>query len=194
MGGKALKGIIIGYLIFLGAMAGIGYWAYTSFHHVDHYQEPLRNEIERGIEVKQLENKFVVTERVFLGGAGAGGLGAPQVFAQSAQQFSDLVPSKETVYVAVAWGEDKYGDTTNKILKKTYWAFIENRAGLLVYDDYYSHDGFTVVCHDDQYVFYEKDNGGDLLFVILLPSTLLATLGLFVVLGCAEYYDQHHKK
>lgn len=93
----------------------------------------IRNEIERAFEVKGLENKFVYVERGVFSGAGAGGLGAPQIFTKSAKQFSELVPIGEPVYVAL-----KYKNCC--VLKKVYWAFIENRAGLIIYEDVYSYD------------------------------------------------------
>lgn len=105
---------------------------------------PINTHIEKEIQVRQMENKFIFIQRVGFGGAGAGGLGAPQIFTQNITQFSELVPLNESVYVSFeAKPEDIPWDSKAFVLKKTYWAFIENRAGLIIYEDnhQYSEDG-----------------------------------------------------
>lgn len=92
---------------------------------------PMLNTIERGIEVTGFENKFIHIEAVGWGGAGAGGLGAPQIFAESAAQFTSLVPPGEPIYTY--WEKE----STSQVNKK-YMAFIENRAGVILWDDVYN--------------------------------------------------------
>lgn len=88
-----------------------------------------RNEIENAIAVKGLENKFVTRVRF----GGAGGLGAPAIYCYSADQFIDLVPPNEPIYITAEIC-DTYHDET---FKRVYWAFLENRAGIIVYEDVY---------------------------------------------------------
>ena len=92
---------------------------------------PILNTIERGIEVMGFENKFIHIESVGFGGAGAGGLGAPQIFTKSAAQFTSLVPPGEPIYT--------YWETESRSqVNKKYMAFIENRAGIILWDDVYN--------------------------------------------------------
>lgn len=91
---------------------------------------PRLNEIENVIAVREGENKFTEFRRIAFGGAGAGGLGAPQIYAQTADQFADLVPQGEPIYT---WWED----LNTGWPKQVYWAFIENRAGLLIWETEY---------------------------------------------------------
>lgn len=90
-------------------------------------------EIERAVEVLEGENKFIEFRRIGFGGAGAGGIGAPQIRAASAAQFAELVPVGETVYTW--WETPRF---TRNGLKQVYWAFIENRAGLLIWETIYN--------------------------------------------------------
>lgn len=99
---------------------------------------PVQKSIERGIEVNGLENKFVyITGVGFFGGAGAGGIGAPVIYVDSSQQFINLIPENEPIYVS--FGYDTYSDGTIKTWRCgfTYWAFLENRAGLIQYQEMY---------------------------------------------------------
>ncbi len=77
------------------------------------------------------ENKFIHITGVGFGGAGAGGLGAPQIMVGSASQFLSMVPKGETVYASVERGWVGGGVKASCTIR--YWAFIENRAGLLEY-------------------------------------------------------------
>lgn len=103
---------------------------------------PIRNEIENAIEVRGLENKFFYMKHMGLfGGAGAGGMGAPQVTCFSVEQFVELVPPNEPVYVALQYGKTENGYDDKTTLTKVYWAFIENRTGIMVYEDVYQYKG-----------------------------------------------------
>jgi hypothetical protein len=94
------------------------------------------NAIDRAIEVGALENKFVVMRRMGFGGGGAGGMGAPQVTAVSSEQFVEMVADGETIYSSVESGLYSSGRPNRKAIR-TYWAFIENRAGLLIWNEVY---------------------------------------------------------
>ena len=87
--------------------------------------------IEQALVVKSMENKFIHIEGVGFGGAGAGGIGIPQIIVNSKHQFRIMVPKGETVYASVERGWVGGGAKANCTVK--YWAFIENRAGLLEY-------------------------------------------------------------
>lgn len=118
---------------------------------------PIKSEIEKAIEVKSLENKFIYIQRFTFGAVGAGGLGAPMVGCFSAKQFISLVPPTEPIYVSLdPLASDN--DLLVASVKKTYWAFIENRAGLFVYEDVYSREGYGVKKHDAENVVFYKDN------------------------------------
>lgn len=97
-------------------------------------------EIENAVEVAGAENKFLIIQYggFLRGGAGAGGMGAPQVFASSVTQFAELVPEGEPIYT---WFE-----ATDYGAKQVYWAFIENRAGLLVWESNYSPSRYRGYC------------------------------------------------
>ncbi len=88
--------------------------------------------VQDAVEVAGLENKFVVILGMSFGGAGAGGQGAPVVAVFSIDQFIELVPPGERIYVAIRRRAfDRYVST--RIVEREYWAFIENRAGLVSY-------------------------------------------------------------
>lgn len=87
--------------------------------------------IKQALVVDSMENKFIHIEGVGLGAAGAGGLGAPQIMVGSASQFLSMVSKGETVYASVERGWVGGGVRASCTIK--YWAFIENRAGLLEY-------------------------------------------------------------
>lgn len=107
---------------------------------------PIRDNLENEILVGGLENKFIHVERVHWGGAGAGGLGAPQIRCSSIDNFIELVPKNETVYTsfetrdtrAIFWKGNKRTQANHK-LTKIYWAFIENRAGMIFFEDNYQY-------------------------------------------------------
>lgn len=107
-------------------------------------QVAIEKKIEREIKVKKMENKFIETGLF----SAAGGLGAPQIFCKTAKQFVDLVPENEPVYTAFEEGWRQ--------LKKIYWAFIENRAGLMIYEDIYRHKNFRVERYTPEMVYFCK--------------------------------------
>ncbi|HXK32099.1 MAG: hypothetical protein A2Z68_02260 [Candidatus Nealsonbacteria bacterium RBG_13_38_11] len=126
---------------------------------------PVRNEIERAIAVERLDNivSFKEMKRVMFGGAGAGGLGAgtSQVVTESTEQFLAFIPGNEPVYVAFQKPINAEGDVDQCTIKKVYWAFIENRSGVWVYEDVYNYQEgsltFKVKEYDDQKVVFVYD-------------------------------------
>lgn len=116
----------------------------------------IRNQIEESVEVQGLENKFSIIRMSFYSGAGAGGLGAPQIFTKSIEQFVKLIPSGERIYVSLEYGKTDNGYEDRTILKKIYWAFIENRAGLIIYEDLYERPGWRVKGYDNISVTFHR--------------------------------------
>jgi hypothetical protein len=96
---------------------------------------PVDDPIEGAIEVRQLENKFIYMKKMSFGGAGAGGMGAPVVHVALAEQFVDLVPVNEPIYVESGRPRDEEGWELPNRCVFTYWAFIENRAGLVQFEN-----------------------------------------------------------
>ncbi len=108
------------------------------------------NAIDQALEVGALENKFLVMQSMGFGGAGAGGMGAPQVTAVSSEQFVEMVASGETIYSSVESGLYRNGRPNRKVIR-TYWAFIENRAGLLIWSEVYQvGHPYPVSCYLDR--------------------------------------------
>ena len=93
---------------------------------------PVNRQVESAAEVGGLENKFVKTVKVGFGGGAAGGLGAPIIHASSAEQFMELVHPEEPVYTAFSKSANWYS------CQYTYWAFLENRAGLVQFVESYA--------------------------------------------------------
>lgn len=87
------------------------------------------------IEVAQLENKFIEVKAVGFGGGAAGGQGAPEIVANSALQFTELVAAEEPIYIVVEYFKDFRANSRQEGILVTYWAFIENRAGVVVFEE-----------------------------------------------------------
>ena len=162
--------VLVIWLAFAGIMCGI----YFGGYHEERAQVPVKTEIEQAIGVGGLENKFVFARSVFFGGAGGGGLGAPMVICSSAEQFVGLVPKDEPIYVAFEFPvvEEEEGITTNSYIKKVYWAFIENRAGLMVYEDVYSYDGYWVEKYTPEMVYFYYNNLEVIMAILVLVGIL----------------------
>lgn len=148
-------------LILLGSIPGAVFGAKACFSKSEYGIEEITisigNKIERAIEVKGLENKFFYMKSMgIFSAAGAGGLGAPQIFAYSAEQFVELIPEDEPVYVALQYGTNSNGYDDKSVLKKVYWAFIENRAGLMVYEDVYEHQGWRIKDYNQEIVTFSR--------------------------------------
>jgi len=157
----------------------------------------IRKEVEKRLETtetKQLENKFVFAQRTAFGGAGGGGMGAPQVHTKSPAQFAELVPQKEKVYVSLQYPEVESCHTCGAYhytLKKIYWAFIENRAGIITYEDVYSHrEGindykrFWIESYDQNTVVFYWDNW----IAITICIVFVAVMGSLVLWVLFQVY------
>lgn len=131
--------VIAGFLAVIAAICLIAVGIHS--YHVEEVKIPIKTEIERGIEVQGLRNDFCYMQPVWFGGAGAGGLGAPEVICYNASQFIQLVPEGERIYVALVPKTTEIWQNRGKVVRieKTYWAFIENRAGILIYKDIYQY-------------------------------------------------------
>lgn len=165
-----ILGIVAIWLALVGGMYAI----YSGGYHEKRAQIPVKTEIEQAIEVKGLENKFVFARHILLGGAGGGGLGAPMVICSSVQQFIDLVPEEEPIFVAFEFPvvKESEGENTSYSIKKVYWAFIENRAGIMVYENEYSYadsyGDYWVEKYTPEMVYFSYDNGGEILFSLVM--------------------------
>ena len=140
---------------------------------------PIRTEIEKAIKVKAFENKVERVEKVFFGCGVGVGIGAPQVKAHSAEQFLSLVPNGERIYTALELTREY--NCVDKILKKVYAAFIENRAGIVIYEDIHqyqedNHNFWVKSYTEDNVVFYYNNIG----WCILLTG-ILCFLGVIIV-------------
>ena len=146
----------------------------------------IKKEIERGIEVKDIENKFI--EHICFGGAG--GLGAPEIKCKNANQFIELVEPNETIYIdfeVVRYDFMPLGSTGSR-LEKTYWAFIENRAGIMSYtdttclyvekpDSFWFARAFNVKSHDSDSVVFVKGNCLTVFGLLILIEAIILVFG-----------------
>lgn len=130
----------------IGIILGIGLFTYsvTPVGHersekVVSFNEKIRN----AFEVAGLTNRFVYVAHVGLGGAGAGGMGAPEVHVDSAEQFAQLVPNDEQIYVTVGHKEYPNGYKDVRVVERRFWAFIEDRPGIVMYTETYSFNSWV---------------------------------------------------
>jgi hypothetical protein len=153
---------ILTVLAIWGGLAAFIFVLLPICHHEETATTQVRNEIERAIEVKGLKKEFVYMEGVCSGGAGAGGMGLPTVICESAEQFARLVPETEPVYVVFGFGRYESGTKDKYTLKKIYWSFIENRAGIMVYEDIYTYtssfEKFWAEKYDRETIYWRYDN------------------------------------
>lgn len=143
-------GVIILLISLIVAVIALVIWSLVRPIPVVEIRGPIHTGIERAVEMAGGENKFLVIQYggFLTGGAGAGGIGAPQIFAKSVEQFASLVPPGEPIYT---WWE-----TDPPPVKQVYWAFIENRAGLLVWEREYWPGLYALSC-EFKYIDEEKD-------------------------------------
>lgn len=146
---------------------------YAVIHKVDFKQS-----IENAVQVQGLENKYIYVQKIGFGGAGAGGMGAPQVSISSSEQFLSLVPKEEQIYTTVRYQAYPNGTDNKTIVEKVYWAFIENRPGLMNYTEEYSYEGDPAENFDERSAYF-KDyeipwyrQGGFLLFLFIVSALL----------------------
>jgi hypothetical protein len=156
--------------------------AWTCVYQEKRISMPIEKEIENSIPMKELENKFVVVEGVSFGGAGAGGLGAPQMFACSVEQFISLAGNEKIYSAATLSGFDQQ-DKRATVYKKTYWAFIENRAGIIIYEKAYSQPGFIIESVDSNNIYFLGTNGW-----IALGVAVVAFVVTLAAIFCIDSY------
>ena len=170
--------IVVIWLVVAGALYGI----YSASYHEERAQVPVKAEIERAIQVKRLENKIVFARHMALGGAGGAALGAPMVICSSVEQFINLVPEDEKIFVVLEPVTNEDGTASNYSIKKVYWAFIENRAGIIVYEDEYSYsvdyDNYIIEKYTPEMIYFHFRNLGDTLAVVIIVGILLSAGGI----------------
>lgn len=158
---KFLSVLFISFIVLFGISI---VWGKTYPYAVENVQKnvTVRNEIERAISVKGLNNEVVYTGEIvggglffYLQGETVGtGMGAPVVQAKNLEQFLYLVPSNERIFTSLiqpmqpknASGTIMTPIVDQYAVKKVYWAFIENRAGIIVYEDAYSYSSDSQTC------------------------------------------------
>jgi len=123
--------------------------------------------------------------------AAAGSLGAPMVICDSAQQFASLVPKDEPVYVAFEFlvVKESEGCNCDDIVKKVYWAFIENRAGLIIYEDWYSKDGFSVEKYNAESITFYQSNEGWIIAAVLIFAFVGGIFAVEISYKILEKYE-----
>jgi hypothetical protein len=156
-----MKKILLGIFISILGLAGIPFsmkLARESSNYVVARKVDFKQSIENAVHVQGLENKFVYIQRVRFGGAGAGGIGAPQILISSVEQFLSLVPKGEQIYSAVQYQPFPDGSDNEAVVEKVYWAFIENRAGLINYTEPYSYEDKIAENFDSQSAYFRDDD------------------------------------
>jgi len=153
-----------------------------------------KQSIENAAQVQGLENKFVYIQAIGWGGAGAGGIGAPQISINSAEQFLSLVPKNEQIYSAVRYQTFPNGADNETVVEKVYWAFIENRAGLNSYTEQYSYKNIVAKSFDDKSAYFEELDGvpwynsGNFTGLLFMISLVMAVVG--VMLRSDDFYTE----
>lgn len=173
---------------------------------------PLRNGLENEILVGGLENKFIHVERVLFGVGVGGGLGAPQIRCSSIDNFIEMVPENETVYTSfetrdmrdIFWKGSKRTQARHSFTK-IYWAFIENRAGMIFFEDNYQYKdnngrAFFVEKYDSESVTFRWTNRFHVEYYseIMEKGTFLISAGaiiagLLLLCGIFFYYMEAKK-
>jgi len=161
------KKICLG-LIVLSLILCISYGAGLFFYQEETISVHVENEIENSIEMKELQNQFVVIESVNFGGAGAGGQGTAQMEAKSARQFIEIVKNttkEEWIWSAGRFeGHNSYSTSSTNASGDTYttayWSFIKDRSGILIYEKSYYYPDYTIKMYDkgtDTLYFYKNN-------------------------------------
>jgi len=186
---KLRKILAVVVILAIWAIWGIIFYSiFSGIYHSDserRTQVPVKHEIERATEVKGLENKFVFVKGVFLGGAGGGGLGAPMIICSSTQQFVDLIPEKEPIFTAFEFPVVEEVGVINdyNCIKKVYWAFIENRAGFIVYEDKYCHEGSIVERYTSEMIYFYRPKVSETIgFLILMAISAVVLVVVSFIL------------
>lgn len=163
---KAKERIGIGVICLILAIiiaGGLGTMWAKGIPEVKTHEVPVHNEIENAVIVSRLDNEvsFKDMQFGFLSGAGAGGLGmgTSQVVCKSAEQFLAFVPEGEPIYVAFQKSIDAAGNIIDGYsINRVYWAFVENRSGVWIYEDIYTYQegqsSFRVKDYNDQRIVF----------------------------------------
>jgi len=155
---KLLVWIISIMLIFSACYATYGF-----IYKEERMTVSIEKEVENSIPMKELSNRFVIMKWGLFSGAGAGGQGTAQMMTFTAEQFLSQVPEGEKIYSATeieSTGCSCSGSVPN-LYRKKYWAFIENRAGLLIYQKEYYYPGFVIESYNENYILFLKENSGN---------------------------------
>lgn len=130
--------VIIAALLTIMISAGIGYFTYNVTYDIlgppsyleEVMSEPLDQDIYYDVFAESLENKFSEMESVFLGGAGAGGLGSAQAYVNK-EEFINQTVGKVFYSERIVIDDNK-----NYYFVQTYWTVNDNI--LLIYEKVYT--------------------------------------------------------
>lgn len=154
-------------VVFIGTIV----WFWTGWYDTQREQMPIRTEIEETVEILGVENRLVVIDRVgFFGGAGAGGMGAPQINAVSVEQF--LEKTEEEIYVHLEPVYINHEQKRIERIDKVYSSFLKNGNVLLQYRDSHQMDGFWVESYNNDKVDFKWDN---------MFAVSMATIGVMML-------------
>lgn len=164
--------------------------------HVDSAFTPWRNVIERAIDVNEFENdtELFVTVHRFLSTTEVEqrGVAAPQVETDSPEQFAQLVPGSERIYVENSIHADENLDNCRNGFndsrywaERRYYAFIENRSGVMLYIDTYNKPCFKPVDFDESGIHWQEITHNQLRYMII-GGFFLAGIPLFI--ACCIIY------
>jgi hypothetical protein len=140
------------WIVLISLILGISYGTAKFFYKEETMPVHVEKEIENSIEMKELQNQFVVIESVGFGGAGAGGQGTAQMEAKSARQFIEII--KNTTKEEWIWSAERFEATsgpypnTYTTYTKVYWSFIKDRSGILIYEKSYYYPEHTIKMYD----------------------------------------------
>lgn len=175
---KNLKNWTISCLVIFIAISSFFVWVFRSMP--NEVVIPIKEKIEQVIKVKSAENIVEKSKHIGLGGGLSVGMGAAQIACQSIEQFIDLVPKGERIFISLKINNDKTK------LTKTYLSFIENRNGIIIYEDEYSYSekGFVFYGEEDynwQKIIFRK-KGKELGAIILMVGITTASVWSIVMI------------
>ena len=195
--------LIIGIWFLASSVISLFFWSVSPYREKKLQETvPVRNEVEREVKVKALKNEIVYMGRMQVSGLfffmnaqmPSVGMGAPVVPTKSIEQFLYLVPPDERIYTAVGQTRQSDASIDQFVVKKAYWAFIENRAGIIIWEDVYSYYSYEtkswwrVTGFNEEEVIFSKtvfENE----WVLLIPGSLLLVWMLAIFISAMNIFD-----
>lgn len=127
--------VILILIALLGGVLACMEWGLVEFE----IRVPYSEKVPGAESVGSLENKFAEFRYMSFGGAGAGGMGAPSMHANSSSQFISISDGGR---IFKAFENAPYSSTSRSQYSCgfRYWAFVDG-VGIVEYTDYYSANG-----------------------------------------------------